>query len=301
VPLWDLIRESERIVVAQVQRIERREELEVAVLRVLENWKGPFTDLVRVGFSSGMICPAPPRYIEGQEVLAFLQREEDNRHEDLWWTVGLSYGTLYPQAEDRQHFWRLVHRLQVEGPSPSLEFQRDWHVEAAARRSTRWHGLFGIFLRFDSIHIVYDRRGERLEFFTPAELESIARGFLEEPSNDVTFPMTLDILRDFESAEIDATAVALVEGLLLRDPPPFWTMQSMRLVMERFGDPKAVRRRLPEKPNEDPIFDFLFPSAEAEELREIWALGRNELDIPSVEPLVLKDEEVEGVGPLTPP
>jgi hypothetical protein len=287
VPLWDLITESERIVVARVERIERREELEVAALRVLENWKGPFTDFVRVGFSSGMICPAPPRYIEGREVLAFLEREEDRGQEDLWWTVGLSYETLYPKAEDRQDIWRLVHRLQVEGSSPSLEFQRDWHLEAAARRSTRWHGLFGVFLRFDSIHGVYDSRGERLEFFTTEELERIALGFLDEPSNDVTFPMTLDILRDFESSEIDATAVALVEGLLLASRPP-WTARSIGAVLERFGNPESLGRLWhPRTPEE--VFEGLSKGIYDGRLVELWNSAKKELGIPDVEPLVLEE------------
>ena len=49
---------------------------DVAVLRVLETWKGPLTRQVTVHFSSNLICPAPPRYVEGETVLAFLERGE---------------------------------------------------------------------------------------------------------------------------------------------------------------------------------------------------------------------------------
>lgn len=132
-------------------------------------------------------------------------------------------------------------------------------------------------------------------------MERITRGFLQEPSSDST-PMTLAVLRNFKSAEMDSTAVALVEGLLLRDSVPYWTAQAIALVFRRFGDSDAVRRlRSPAKENEDPVFNFRFSSTDGGSLNQIWASGVRELGIPDLEPLLLRDERMEGVGPLTLP
>jgi hypothetical protein len=64
--LWDLTLKAERIVVARVERIDRDDGGDLAALRVIENWKGPFTDIVRVRFWSDLICEwrvqsSPPR------------------------------------------------------------------------------------------------------------------------------------------------------------------------------------------------------------------------------------------------
>jgi hypothetical protein len=302
--LWDLTSSSERIVVARVERIERDAEGEIAELRVIETWKGPFTDVVRVRFWAGLVCPAPPRYLEGREVLAFLERSESEP--EIWMTVGLSYGTLYPAVEERQSFWRLVRRLETETPPFSRQFEKDWHVDAASQRATRWHGLYRLDRRADALHAFYDRPLESpeslVELLTVDDRESIAKGFLEEPSSDVTFPMALELLRDFESTELDTTAAALLEGLLLMEPPPYWTAHSMVLVLERFGDPDGMSRLgLPIKPEGDPLLDLVFWEDKDVELETVWVEARRELGIPNVAPLVVRQEHVEGVGAFTPP
>ncbi len=129
-PLWDLITQSERIVFARVERIEEESEGGFAVLRVIETWKGPLSDRVRVDLQREVACPPPPRYIEGKEVLAFLQSPRRDSTGGVWETVGDSYGVLYLKVEERQDFFRLVQRIQSETSPMGPLFEKDWHVEA---------------------------------------------------------------------------------------------------------------------------------------------------------------------------
>jgi len=302
--LWDLTLEAERVVVARVETVKIDESGDLAVLRVIETWKGPFTEFIRVRFSSRMICPAPPRYVEGREVLAFLKASDEVA--DSFTTVGLSYGSLYPAVEDRQAFWQLVHRLGSADDSTSFTMKKEWHVEAASRRATRWHGLYGLESSADAVHSFYDRPQEGSQhlgaLLSADEISAIAEGFLNEPSADVTLPMVLVLLRDFRSAELDTTAVALVEGTLRRTPPPYWTAQTMILVWERFGDPRGqIRLKAFAKPDGDPLLDSMFWTTDAGKLEAAWIASKGELPIPDVQPLVLPDENEWGVGFLTPP
>ena len=49
---------------------------DIAVLRILETWKGEERSEIRVSYCSTMMCPAPPRFEEGEAVLAFLETGE---------------------------------------------------------------------------------------------------------------------------------------------------------------------------------------------------------------------------------
>jgi len=179
--LWDLTLEAERVVVARVETVKIDESGDLAVLRVIETWKGPFTEFIRVRFSSRMICPAPPRYVEGREVLAFLKASDEVA--DSFTTVGLSYGSLYPAVEDRQAFWQLVHRLGSADDSTSFTMKKEWHVEAASRRATRWHGLYGLESSADAVHSFYDRPQEGSQhlgaLLSAEEISAIAEGIPE--------------------------------------------------------------------------------------------------------------------------
>ena len=101
-----------------------------------------------------------------------------------WFTIGLSYGTLYPDAEDVPAFRELVRAaeaLQSAGPVTE-EARREWLVRAAERRATRWHGLYELAPSTDVLHFFYDSSG-REPGARPlaAELGRLARGFVKEP------------------------------------------------------------------------------------------------------------------------
>jgi hypothetical protein len=374
VPLWQLIEQADLIVVASVARIEEHRateaemkdpradlfEWDTAVLTVAETWKGTPLRQVRVPFTASMICPAPPRYIEGETVLAFLERgetlvrrvreerarsaterakaraveadatslqgaengeeceqasseenedasaEQERRWEEQqagrWITVGLSYGTLYPEPADLPVYRDLVKeaiRLQSSG-SGRESARREWLLRAAERRATRWHGLYELSPSTDALHFFYDSSGRRDgdPGLSARELDRLARGFVREPSFDNALPMALSLFSGYASREVDRAAVSVIEALLARNTFPWWTREAMAQVLARYADPAArARVGLDEPDCEEPLgCTRIDPPA----LPGIWREARRDLGIPDVPPAQIPVRRVRGVGGETP-
>ena len=313
-PLWKLTGESELVVVAEVQEIRRipfkekmnGEEWEgertVAVLRILESWKGNENGTIEVPYPAGLSCPAPPVYIEGETVLAFLEWAEKGwggGGATGWSTVGLSYGTLYPSRDELSDFREMVRKavaLQAKGRVPGMALV-DWLAEAAARPGTRWHGLYALVPGSDEIRSYYDRSGTKAlnRKLTPAHLERIARGFIASPSVDVTLPMALAVLSDYRSKEVDEAAVSAMEGLYGQTRLPYWTLDSLRGVLRRF-EGKGTDKRLARL---EAIYEKTY-EVDEDEVREVWRVARRELSLPKVVPARAPERKVWGVGETTP-
>jgi len=310
VPLWDLTREADMIVLADVldvvpatgpfpvsmldapssSRIDGAGSM--ALLRVRESWKGEVLAAVNVNFDSNMMCPAAPRYAKGKVVAAFLGREEDH-----WSTVALSYGTLYPAAGEIEDFRARVKEAVELQARPELdpEDKTEWLVRAASRPSTRWHGLYELIPESDGLHFYYDQKGGTRtgrEHLTPAQLTRIARGFVTQPSVDRTLPMILSLFQDLPYHAFDRAAIAVVEALLLRDTVPWWFDDALEPLLKRLGDPdpesrlRSVRER--------------FERKDMKALREIWKQTKKDLDLPEVPAARDQAAEVWGVGSNTP-
>src|SRR5262245_8321475 len=167
VPLWEVTEEADLIVLGVVSEVRGSPDAgeqslrgapsasrmggpgSLARIEVREVWKGNAGSRIEVSFDSNLICPAPPRYEAGKVVAAFLTREGDRLH-----TVGLSYGTLYPATQEVGDFRDRVKEavgLQKAGVVDPRE-RVAWHVRAAARPATRWHGLYGLKPSGDSLH-----------------------------------------------------------------------------------------------------------------------------------------------------
>ena len=300
VPLWDLVRDADLIVVAKVVEIVEAPprgdgepyefDPDLARLRVLETWKGPRRGAVEVKFSLGLICPAPPQFVAGETVTAFLER-----HAEGGWHVGaLSYGTLYFPPERLDEVRALVARaLVLQRGRAHPRHVLAWHVEAASRRATRWHGLYPLAPQGDELHSFYDRRSGRrpLGPLTPEDLARIADGFVAEPSMDVTLPLVLAALGRHPDPRVDATAAAAVAGLLEMERIPWWTAEALRRLLERFGERDAAT-----------LVKALEVEWELEPAmtRAFWEQARRELGIPDVAPLRWEAPKVRGVGETTP-
>jgi hypothetical protein len=229
VPLWSLIERSETIVLAEVVKVveppfdwnvEGDMPLAVATLRVLETWKGPALGEIEVKFPAGLVCPAPPRYVEGEDVLAFLSGKDDGWGQ----TVGLSYGTLYPEGRDELEDFRVMVRraaaLQAKGRVRKAD-RLDWLIEAALRPGTRWHGLYELEPRGDELHSSYDPgRSSKGYQLSPAQRERIARGFATRPWADDTLPIVLRILAGHSDPKVDKAAASAIEGLMEEERLP---------------------------------------------------------------------------------
>lgn len=302
VPLWSLVEQSETIVLAKVVEVRepRRGEkddglgLSVATLRVLETWKGPVVGEIEVRFPAGLMCPAPPRYVKGHDVVAFLSKEDDG-----WGaTVGLSYGTLYPEGEEElSDFREMVRRaaaLQARSKGRVQEVDRiDWLVEAAVRPGTRWHGLYELEPEGDELRSYYDpERPREGAWLSPAQREKIARAFASRPWADSTLPIVLKLLARHPDPKVDEAAASALAAVINEKHLPYWTATVLELVLQRYGDRQAAKKI---GALQKGCCDY-----DEKRLRTLWRTAQRELGIPKVVPVKIAEREVRGVGADTP-
>jgi hypothetical protein len=300
VPLWSLVEQAETIVVAKVVKVEESRgkgtdddmPLAVATLRILETWKGTEQGEIEVRFPAGLICPAPPRYFKGENVVAFLAGEDEG-----WGTtVGLSYGTLYPEGrEELSDLREMVHRaIALQARRSVNEVDRiDWLVEAAIRPGTRWHGFYELEPAGDELHSFYDpERPRKGVWLSPAQREKIAHAFANNPWTDSTLPIVLRILARHADPKVDAAAASAIEGVLSEKELPYWIPTALELVLQRYGDKQAAKKI--EKLRKG-CCDY-----NEKGLRTLWRTAQRELGILKVAPVKTGGREVRGVGAETP-
>lgn len=302
VPLWDLVEGAELIVLAHIETVEEPADPveedrfwfpdHIAELVVQEVWKGAEVSRVRVEFPASLICPAPPRYEVNEQVLAFLARDEDAG----WRTVGLSYGTLYPQPDDIEDFRTLVSEAVHIQAVPWLRepAKRQWLVNAASSSATRWHALYELLPETDRLHNFYDSTDgqDRVSSLTLSQLDQIARGFVEDPPVDRTLPMALAVLETYGSNEVDEAAVFAIEALLLEEYVPWWIPDALLRVLMRYGDVDPEGRLA--------SLGGPLDKRDPEEVREVWFRAKGDLGIPHVLPARRKVFRIWGVGSSTP-
>jgi hypothetical protein len=317
VTLWELTEEADVVILARVIAVEslprrdlREWENDIARLQVLEVWKGSIGDDVAVMFPGDLMCPAPPRYVPGETVLAFLEsgatrlgaldkdtpaervRERAAKWAHRWFTVGLSYGTLYPSEDDRPFLRDLVEdalALQARSPLPEEEW-RAWHVRAASRRVTRWQGLYALDRASYNVHSASGRKPGGLSSATADERREVMRGFIVEPSADHTLTMALAFAGTQAEPEFDRAVLGQVERLLGEPKVPYWLGDALVLTAERFGS-RNGRRDLALKD------DWEQPGAAA--LRAAWQRTRERYGIPLVPAAPAPPREMTGVGGST--
>jgi hypothetical protein len=327
--LWDLAQEAELVVLAYVDSVTRGAtsvddfDSSVAHLRVLESWKGGRHAAVDVSFTEGLICPAPARYVEGEIVLAFLEsgearargiekKSERRRWAEnwagRWFTVALSYGTLYPEPDEVPVFRRLLTEaveLQARASVPERD-RRRWLLRAAVEPATRWHGLYDLSRESDPMHAFYDRRpAQRGLALAADERATLAAAFAKAPVADGTVPMMLKVLSGHPDREVDLTGLAAVDTALAADQVPYWVHEAMPLVLARFGEmpPRPAKCAKKDKRDCELLDDPLLRAMERTDVqaRRDWAEARQRLGLPAVDPLPLSRRRVRGVGAATPP
>ena len=301
-PLWQQVEEAELIVLAEVAAVGTRVTSDddwnthVATLEVLEAWKGEAASRLLVTFPGGLTCPAPPRYLQGERVVAFLGRDEAGGLQ----TVGLSYGTLYPSDEyvdDVRDMVSKAVRLQRRRDVARAD-RLAWTVEAAARPGTRWHGLYELHPRGDEIHSFYDRGTDRplaKAALAAQHLDLLARAFVAHPTTNQTAVMMLGVLARWRSDALDAAAAGVVEAVLGLEEPPWWTRDLLAVTLVRFGDRRAEERLAGLEALTEPC-----TPASVAAVRETWAEAKRELGIPEVLPVPIREPERPGVGGRTP-
>jgi len=158
VGLRDLIERSDLIVFANVQppplALRRPGIIDVsdlwakspARLRTITVIKGKAPDgLISVYFQEGLVCPAPPRFPPGTNVLAFLRLDPES---DGFQTVALSYGAKVMSHETVEAYIRHIqdYLAATRGRVGSAKTARitEWLVECAEDPLARWEGTFDL-------------------------------------------------------------------------------------------------------------------------------------------------------------
>ena len=297
--LWDLTSEAELIVVARVEHLRgeafaprsfteaatnnpsARHVDDLARLRVVETLKGSAAQSLEVVTSAGSICPAPGRFVVGELMVAFL-----SSYGGRWHALGLSYGTLYPDAEELPVMKeRIAAAVALQKTKFAPEQRLDWAVATAARRATRWHGAYELASATDEMHSFYDEKKREPAQLTELQLRALADGFINEPSADETTVMMLRLLRKQADPRLDAAFVGAVDSLLERDPRS--AIPAMEDLVARAGGDPA-------------LLEGIWDSGD-EVLRRRWQAAREELRLPSGAKLAPRKVPVQNVGQSTPP
>jgi hypothetical protein len=276
VTLWGLTSEADLVVLADITEVTEADETagtplrdapsssriggpgSIAHLRIREVWKGEAPGAIRIEFDPNYLCPAPA-------------------------DIG-DYRDRVREARD----------LMARSPVPEPD-RLAWLVRAASRRATRWDGLYDLMPQGDSLHSSYDQQiddrpgSARL---TDTQYQTLAMGFVEQPSVDRTLPMILSLFADRPHHALDRAAMAAVERLLLADEPPWWIGEAMGLLLRRLGDPAPETRLAP--------LGDTFDDKDMRTVREIWARAKVELGLPEVPAAPGTPAEVGGVGSNTP-
>lgn len=149
-PLRKLIAESENIVIACVLKSETMPDAKNswentrAVLLVREILQGKIKqDTIYVYYSSGMVCPAPATYIDGTNVIAFLDKQEKGLG---YTTHALSYGSKTVDEKGLSIYKERITEMQtiqkIKNKKDRTEKTIEWLITCASYPETRWEGTY---------------------------------------------------------------------------------------------------------------------------------------------------------------
>ena len=208
----------------------------IAHLIVRETFKGEPLATVDVAFNDHEKWPAPPRYVAGDTVMAFLRRNGQ-----LWTTVGMADGAIVVtehQLQDVREALVQALELQRQGPVPS-ERRLAGQGDALAGPGTPDKCLSSLVPEGAAHGAVIPLHGDPAR---PQPLELIAERFVNDPPTDENLPRTLRLLSGYPSAEVDRAAIDSFEAVLARPSPPSWTRDALVLLLARLHLPDAESR-----------------------------------------------------------
>ncbi|MBC7937660.1 MAG: hypothetical protein H7Y86_20110 [Rhizobacter sp.] len=152
-PLRKLVAESEYIIwgkvlkVGQVKQEKKADHFasDYALIQITETLQGHIkSDTIRVFFSSGMTCPAPGVFFEGEKALAFLDKKKGSKD---YFVHALSYGVKHLAAhEDYLIYKDRITEMQAillqQEQKICNETVLEWLVKCAEKPATRWEGTY---------------------------------------------------------------------------------------------------------------------------------------------------------------
>lgn len=114
-----------------------------ALLLVREVWQGKINiDTLKIYYPAGLICPAPPRFEEHTEIIAFLDQADDG-----FSVHALSYGvkTFFQKDGVTSYKDRILEMQKILQQKDSKEKYNttiEWLVTCAENPHTRWEGIY---------------------------------------------------------------------------------------------------------------------------------------------------------------
>jgi hypothetical protein len=180
-PLRMLVEESQYIITGRVTEIielNRKEKKTTytdhyAVISLVDVLQGKISEKeVRVAFEPNMVCPLPPTYIPGTNVIAFL-----DKHKEEYVTHALSYGAKTVSDSALEVYKVRIAEIQrINKMNEGLDkFMAtvEWLVTCAENPDTRWEGTYELSPRSDFMS--YYSRTEHLPFSSMLSAEQRAR------------------------------------------------------------------------------------------------------------------------------
>jgi hypothetical protein len=243
--LRHLYHESDLIVVAKVgQTITSQDEegwaLGKVTLQVSSVLKGPvYTQNVDVYYVPGLICPAPPRYKEGETVLAFLHVAEDRAG---YITTALSYGTKYLSDSELKIYTERITELARLMSQEKVETAQivEWLVRCAEETATRWEGAYELFSPGSARHV--DPQATKVDYaalLTDEQKTRLTEAFFRSTTISWADELMLDLIKDRKDERLIPFVISYLNSVA--DTPPYGLDNLMLLVAQDSGSKGLAR------------------------------------------------------------
>ncbi|HYC84212.1 MAG TPA: hypothetical protein VEB86_03280 [Chryseosolibacter sp.] len=145
-PLRMLVIESPYIITGRVIgiKVDKRKNsgYHYARIKISEVLQGAIGDeVIEVSYNPQAICPAPPHYEAGTDVIVFLKKERGS-----YYTYALSYGVKTLSLPEiyiyKQRIVEMQQILKIENADKKFMETIEWLVKCAEHPVTRWEGTF---------------------------------------------------------------------------------------------------------------------------------------------------------------
>ena len=207
-----------------------------AHLRVLESWKGVSAGNLAVTYPRFLVCPAPPRFRDGQRAVVWLLLRAG-----AWEVVGLSDGVVDVTDDADLGAWRdrTIEAVALQESRANRRARVEWLVRCAEHPATRDEALHALAPRTDWFDRAFDRvrRPAYGRSLTPSQRARIRQGVLQAPPALHEVPLVVAVLAGRDE-DLDAVLVRVIETALA-DPDTRWALaDAMAAVAVRLGVPR---------------------------------------------------------------
>lgn len=263
VHLWQLIDEADVVVLADVESVAlggqgergnmrdapsattvRTTELgpSIARLRVRDTWKGAAPSSIEVPFNSGMICPAPPRFVARDTVVVFLAHAGE-----AWSVIALSYGVRRVAPADIAPTRERIREAVAlhAGGSVGRGNRIAWLVACCEHPATRGDAFRELAPRIDWFDQAYDRVQRPDDLAASLDVEQrrrIVAAVVARPPIIQEVPMVAHVFRDYPSDELTRILVQAVEDALGEKDNRYILPDAMIAVGMRLDVPRVGAR-----------------------------------------------------------